>query len=375
MDSTELLQKLVTVNTSNPPGNEDSLIDTILDVARPAKEQYKIIPVAQGRSDLLLEIKGKPGSVIGFAGHLDTVPAGDESRWKYPPFSGKTEGGYLFGRGASDMRGGLAAMLMLFRHYAGNGIVPPATLRFLFTADEESGGAGISILRDGRFLDDLSQLFICEPTDCLPGIAEKGAVWVEITVEGKTSHAAIPEKGINALEYGISFMERLKKKIESLPAHPLLGSCTCSITRAVSGIKTNTVPDYAELSADIRTGPGIGSDKVFRIVNEEAERITSSSSVKLKVNFTNNREALEVSLDSHMLRKLRKVYANLDLQFEPVGIQFYTDASLVIPYLHTPFVILGPGKQAECHSTDEKVEISMVEKAFLIYRSFLDTLS
>jgi len=370
----QILKELVAINTCNPPGNEAHLVTTILKITKPPADSYKLLPIEEGRCNLIIELKGKSKLIIGFAGHLDTVPVGEPSAWTFPPFAGQIKNGYLYGRGASDMRGGLTSMLLLYLYYKNNHIIPPVTLRFLFTVDEEVGGTGISAFFQQGWLKDLSQLFICEPTNCQPGSAEKGALWIEALFKGESSHAANPLKGINSLEYGLKYMQHLKTIIEALPSHPFLGSCTCAITKATAGIKTNIIPDKAEFAADIRLVPDISNTKIINLAKDEALNLKNAHpGLDITLTFTNNREALQTATNSPLLKKLKNVYQSLQLPFVPTGICFYTDASLVIPFMKIPFIILGPGEQSECHCVNEKVQISSVLRAFELYRAYIET--
>ncbi len=150
-----ILRKLININTTNPPGNEMELIKVILSFFSEEMD-YKIIDHGDNRGSLLIELKGKDEEKIGFIGHLDTVPVPDESSWIYPPFSGVMKDGYMYGRGASDMKGGIAAMILTALYFIENNIAPPHTIKFVFTADEESGGLGIKTLRDKGLLRDIS---------------------------------------------------------------------------------------------------------------------------------------------------------------------------------------------------------------------------
>lgn len=373
-----LLRQLIGVNTCNPPGDEAKLVQLILKMIKGGAAESTVISHGGQRASLVVDIKGKDVSrTVGFAGHLDTVPAGDPLKWQMPPFAGVCKEGVLYGRGASDMRGGLTAMLLLIRQYSENGTVPEVNLRFLFTADEESGGTGVTALREQGFFDGLDFLFVCEPTGCLPGVAEKGAVWVDATVTGKSAHASIPEQGVNALEWGMAYLTDLKSWIEQAPEHPLLGKNSCSVTCAASGIKTNMIPDKAAFSADIRLvpHPDFQNNRVIEELFSRADAFNQRvHGLRITLGITNNRHVIESRTEGVYYENLQGVFEQLQLPFTHTGIHFYTDASLILPYIPVPFVILGPGEQEDCHAIDEKIELSSIAEAVEIYDRFIQSL-
>lgn len=374
-DAAECLARLLKVDTCNPPGGEEKLAAVIAGLLAEDSVPAKILPLGGGRANLVAEISGDGDETVGFFGHMDTVPTGDPAGWRFPPFAARRgEDGRVYGRGAADMRGGLAAMLMLCRHYAPGRRRPPVTLRFCFTADEESGGAGITALRDGGWLRGLTEAFICEPTDLRPGTREKGALWVQTHVGGRSSHASMPREGVNALESGIRFFTEIQKLVENIPSDPLLGRSTCSLTRARAGDKINMIPAAADLAADLRYGPAADGGALKAAILAAARAAARPGGPTVETAFSNDRSALSADPESPMLRRLRRVYAAAGLAFEPVGIQFYTDASLFVPQTGLPFVILGPGEQAQCHRTDESIDPGQIPRAFALYREYVETL-
>lgn len=369
-DYKAILKRLIAVDTQNPPGNESDLVKVILGLA--GGTAYKIFEHGNNRSSLVLEIKGEDQTKsVGFAGHMDTVPVGDRNKWTHDPFGGEEENGCLYGRGASDMRGGLTAMLLLYRYFLKN--KPPVTLKFFFTADEESNGTGAQTLRQEGCFNGLSALFVCEPSGCRAGLSEKGTIWLEINVSGKSSHAAKPQFGVNALENGFAFLNELKSMFKSMPEHPQLGKTTFSITGVSSGVKNNIIPDKARFLVDARTTPNNFKDngELLDLVKQKAEEFSRDRHVNIDFNALNNRQALMISGGGPFILKLKETYKSLNLPFETCGINFYTDASLIVPFVNIPFVILGPGNPDECHMTDEKIEIKLIEKAFEIYKEFV----
>lgn len=371
-----VFRRLMRVDTCNPPGNELDLVREIIAVTG-REHAAAVLRHGGNRASLLIEIPGtNPAKKLGFAGHLDTVPAGESGRWTHGPFACESENGFFYGRGASDMRGGLTAMILLALHSIREE-TPPVTLDFFFTADEEDRGTGAAAFREKGYFDGLSGLFICEPTRCAPGVTEKGSVWVDLEATGKCSHASMPDNGVNALELGMDFLFGLKKMVSGLPGNRLLGRNTCTITRASSGIKVNIVPDKAVFQADIRLVPGAGiqNEQLIAKIRAAAEHFNREHpGAAVSAAFRNSRRPVEIDPEHPFIERLRPIYKELGLPFSPVGIPYYTDASSIIPFAGIPFVILGPGDPNECHITDEKIEPSSILTAFCIYKEFVSSL-
>lgn len=373
-----ILKRLVSTDSSNPPGNECRMAELIEALLRGRDVRFRRFDHGENRTSLVAEVGPSHGPAIGFAGHLDTVPAGDPESWAEPPFSAAMKDGLLYGRGAADMCGGLTAMLLLMLHYTGaDSAAPPCRLRFFFTADEESGGMGITALRNAGELDGLSGLVFCEPTDCRPGIAEKGTVWMELTVHGVGCHASLPQKGVNALELGMRFLSRIQPYLDTAPFDPFYGGSTCAVTQANAGIKINMVPALAGFSCDIRLAPGGPSVENLTCFLQKLRKEFESEHPGLKVeySFSNCRHPLLADTSCTFYKAVCKAASRIPANFEPVLVSFYTDASLVIPFSPVPFVILGPGCPHECHRANEKIDPNSILLSAELYRNLIEEMN
>ena len=371
-----ILKRLLAVNTCNPPGNERGLIEVIRGLIGPKTGIQTVIAHDEKRASFTVEIPGKDTArKIAFLGHLDTVPTGDAAEWRHAPFACEEADGLLYGRGAADMRGGLAVMVSLIRDYAVT--PPPVNLLFGFTADEESFGTGVRALRERGCFEDADALFVCEPTGGRLGVAEKGAVWLDFQVKGKTSHSSMPAQGVNAFELGVSFLLELKREVEGLPRHKLFGTSTCTVTRASAGIKTNMVPDSASFSVDIRVAPGtFTADGLITTVKKRAALFCRRhTGLQIGISCTNARDALEIAEDHPLIQTWCRCLHEADLPIEFAGIRFYTDASLVVPFHSVPFLIFGPGRQEDCHQIDESIDPDAVGQILKAYRTYLCSLN
>ncbi len=372
----QILSELICVDTQNPPGNEEMLVEKILAMlarrGAPVKEP-RILRHGGGRASLALCLPGKDETVrIGFAGHMDTVPAGSPDAWASPPLAPTARGGRIYGRGAADMKGGVAAMLAVYLHHAQN--PPPVTLEFFFTADEEAGGMGIAAMVEAGYFDGLSFLFVCEPTGCRPALREKGLAWFTFRFAGKTSHASLPSAGVNALELGFAYLTEAKNIIEPLFGEDnLLGQNTFSITMANGGVKVNMIADAAEFLVDLRLLPHPGG---LRAVETELDALAASfeavhPGLRIERTLQNHRHALQADETNPALQCVTRICAENNRT--PCAVLYFTDASLVIPaHPALPFVVLGPGEAAECHCPNESIEPASIAEAVQVYCGFIN---
>lgn len=226
-----LLKELVQINTCQPEGNEEKLVDAIIEKL-PENMTCIKIPHTKDRASLIVKVVGKQDKGgVAFVGHIDTVACDKIEEWKFPPHQAIVKEDVMYGRGTADMKGGVVAMLMVMKQLFEEERIPEKSVYFCFTADEENNGIGIQSIVDGKYLENVEEVVICEPSDEKISICEKGALWLEVSVEGVASHASRPNLGINALEIAMDLAAELKKSIMKMGMHPILGEATVSVTK------------------------------------------------------------------------------------------------------------------------------------------------
>lgn len=369
---TQILRELVMVNTCQPRGNEETLVEWIRGRI-PEGLTTETLHHSPGRASLIVKLEGKENhGGTAFAGHLDTVAVPDPDRWSSPPHEGAVKGGALFGRGSADMKGGVAAMLLALEHLAGMPGRLEKPVYFCFTADEEAGGRGIRSIVDGHYLDDVDELIVCEPSNEMISNSEKGALWLKITVSGVSSHASRPNIGTNAVEFACRLGKKIKVLVESEPPHPVLGRSTASVTRFSGGIMTNIIPSVAEMEMDIRTSPGVRHEWILKEVDRLCQELQGEDpKVGFKVEVTNDRPAIETPSGQPLIQTLRELGKPLGISAGERGHYFYTDASQFVPQIPVPFAIAGPGDDTLAHCTDEHIEISSVGRFARLYVEYV----
>ena len=365
-------QDLIRIPTVNPPGNEDRLARFISEKLNEFGMQVSLIHHGEKRSSVVGLLKGINGKkAVMLNGHLDTVPV-SESEWMYDPFEARIVDNRIYGRGSTDMKSGVAAIVYAAGAIAQSNIPIEGNLIVSFTADEEVNSIGAKALVEFDWITSVDSILIAEPTDLNVFIAEKGALWLLIHSYGKAAHGSMPEQGTNAVEHLmdllIKFKENWRKGFKKL-SHPLLGLPTASINIFKGGTKANIIPDYAEALIDIRTLPGQLHEEIIKIFQELVDlEKRKNKDLDFKLEVLNNRPPYEVSPSSEVVNVLIDV-VNEVKGINPcvAGAPYYTDASIFGPKMRIPILICGPGEPSLAHKSDEYVEISKILEATKIY--------
>jgi succinyl-diaminopimelate desuccinylase len=354
-----LLTECVKLPTINPPGDEKLAADWLAEQLLHRGFNPRVDDLGGNRANIMTVLQGtgeKPALV--FNGHLDVVPVGD-TPWMYDPFAGVRENGRLYGRGTSDMKSGLMAMVMAADALKQAGVELKGDLIISGVADEETGALGAKSWVEAGGLQGVGAIVIGEPTNLEVYIAEKGAFWLEITTYGKTAHGSMPDLGINAVMHMTAALQALTRLSLSFQPHPLFDKPTMNVGTIAGGHKTNVVPDRCTTTIDLRTLPGMRHADILQDIRQTldglrqaipefnyelrviAERAPVASDPQAPIVET----ALAV-LEAHGRRQPPKATPG-----------FATDASVFQPASGAPFMIFGPGIPQLAHQPNEYVQI------------------
>jgi succinyl-diaminopimelate desuccinylase len=366
----DLTIQLVQTPTENPPGNEKVAAQFLKSILPKMGFKVKILLSPKGRWNIVAEKRwGKGGRTLIFNGHLDVVPAGDPSQWKYLPFQGKLYKGRIYGRGASDMKSGIAsfihALSMIDRSEIS--LHQGAVILHLVSDEESHGHQGMGFLTQRGGIQGDAAL-VGEPTDLRPVIAHKGALWFRISTFGKSAHSAKPHLGVNAIEKMIKLMDRLN----SLPLekeHPLLGKPTLSIGTIQGGTKINVVPDRCEIEVDRRMLPGEKKKEVLGEMKEILDSLQSQDSLfQYRMDEIDFAEPSEVDPEEEIVRVGVEAIQEVVGKKPPLrAFSGFTDSRFYINQCHIPTLVFGPGDTNQIHTTDESVEVEALVHAAHIY--------
>ena len=266
------LERLVAFDTENPPGHEIEAIEYLADLFRAIGWQVDVMNLAPGRANVLAVLRNGEGPTLAFNSHVDVVPAG--SGWTSDPFKLTSRAGNLYGRGACDAKGQVAAMVEALHLLSNMRRQWSGTLMAIFVADEEVASAGAR-----AFAATHPKIDFCvvgEPTSNAIAIAHKGSMRPLIRVKGVPAHSGSPDLEVNPLYKAAIFLqmvERAHSDLRSL-SHPLLGSPSLTVTRMSGGHADNVTPQSCDLLLDRRLIPQESeSDVREQIDNLLARRI------------------------------------------------------------------------------------------------------
>jgi succinyl-diaminopimelate desuccinylase len=257
IDAVELARELIRFNTINPPGNEQPCAEHLGRLLQDAGFDIAYHWLDEGRPNLIARIGGSASKPpLCFSGHIDVVPLG-AAPWSVEPFAAEIDGGRLYGRGSSDMKSGVAAIVAAAVALAPRLHDTPG-LVLVITAGEECGCQGARKLAAAEgALGEAGAVIIAEPTGNRPFVGHKGVLWMEAEAKGVTAHASTPEKGDNAVYKVARAIARLERFSFAAEPHPVLGPLTLNVGWVHGGINVNSVPDRASFGLDMRLIPGV----------------------------------------------------------------------------------------------------------------------
>lgn len=362
--SIALLKEIIAIPSVNGADNEGAVAEFIANYLKEKHIDAFVQQIDETHANIIAKLEGKSSETVVWNGHLDTVPYGNTEEWNTDPSIPVEKNGRIYARGASDMKSGLAAMVYLLGEIGESGEKPEQTILFLGTCDEEKSGLGAEKILEEIDLSSGSLLLIGEPTGCKLGVAQKGCIWAQLNISGKTSHGAYPEEGYNAVEYGMKIVCRIKKWVTEYE-HRLLGTATAQVTMIQGGIAPNMTPDFAEILLDIRIVPGISAEdvekKIKKICREEVEE--TNGEVKFEVRIKNARRAIEIAEEERWLKEFKAYLKQNGAETEEIGINYFTDASILTKKeSEIPVLLFGPGEPRLAHKPNEFVELEKYEK-------------
>ncbi len=372
-EACELLKEILSIASVNEECRERDVAEYFENYFKETGWKSYLQDISPKRANYILDVPGDAGRGYDlWNGHMDTVPYGDVSAWDTDPRVPVIKDGRIYGRGASDMKGGLAAMAYALHYVWKKRLRPRKAVRFAVTCDEEKGGEGARALIEGGLLGTPDFLLIGEPTDCKLGVAQKGCLWLSVSVRGRTSHGAYPWMGVNALEAGFAFCEQVKGLVRKYE-HPLLGQATAAVTRAEGGVADNMIPDKAEFVMDIRCVPVISHSRLLAQIEELREACEEGAQgLEITVGIRNERIPVEIESKHPAVCRLRGAAEALaGKEPEDTGISFFTDASILTREREIPTLLFGPGDPALCHRVNESMALDNYYEAIEVFVNIL----
>jgi acetylornithine deacetylase len=382
-----LLKRIVSINSVNPEMDPDSpgelelsnfLKDELSRIGLEARTQR--VPLKSrkvrrqntiGRLRLGGGRKTKSTKTLMLNGHMDTVPS---EGMKIPAFKAVVRNGFLYGRGSSDMKGGIASFVAAAKLLAESDEKFSGELLLAFVTGEEYLSSGTeSIVQSHKYQADGA--IVGEPTDLKLALAHKGFTWFEVEVLGRAAHGSVPEEGVDAIERAAKLVQKIETSLKptlSKKNHPLVGYPRIHTSWIEGGRAWNIIADRCVLKLERRTIPGESSNEVYDEIKNLIEEIRSedkaSRSAQFKLSRLFERDPLETKANEPIAHAVISSYQKVfRIKATPIGMPYWTDAAYLSKPGGVPSIVIGPGSVSEAHTAGEKVDVAQVYTAVDLY--------
>lgn len=367
----EMVAEAVKIPSMNPPGNEYGMCKYIEDILSANDIEYTKVEIEPNRYDILAKLNGKTSNdAIVFTGHMDVVSVSDDevNRWSLDPFSGAIKSGYLYGRGSTDMKGGLLCAVYAMVLFKRNHIIPAHDIILAATVDEENYMKGSSALIGHEIFKNAKYLIVCEPTGLSICNQQKGRTWANVKVNGKTAHGSQRGTGENAIYMAIKLIELIKNTD--------FDEYTDSFWRVLAinaGVEPQVVPDSCVFTVDARLQVGHEPDDVWKCLDELIAYLNSrNKDLNVEYEVIDKRDSWHTDKNDEIIKNIEASLSGVGERTELDIFQGSTDASKLMKNGLIP-VIIGPGDLSKAHRENECVKISQLYKACRIYMSIMNT--
>lgn len=298
------------------------------------------------RADLFAEI-GTGHPILAICGHMDVVSPGELDQWHTDPFKLTNKDGKLYGRGATDMKSGLAALVIAMINIHEHHLIKHGSIRLLATFGEEVG----------------------EPSGYSIAIAHKGSMDIKLTSQGKEAHSSMPEKGYNAIDPLMDLLVKANKAFrETDKNNPDLGKLTFNTTVFTGGEQVNMIPGEATAQINVRTIPEFNNSLVEKKLTELV-KAENAQGAKIKMDIYMSEPSIKTDGKSEFVKLAQKIGAKYaEKPIPTVAIKPVTDASNLIADKGPsyPFAMFGPGNDTP-HQVNEYVDEKMYLNFVKIY--------
>ena len=363
------LATLIAIDTQNPPGHEAPAAHYLRELLIASGFAVSLQEYKPGRVNVIARLENGSGPVFAFNTHMDVVPAG--SGWSSDPFTLTEKDGRLYGRGACDCKGPLAAMLEAVRMLAADRAAWSGTLLAVFVADEEIASEGAKFYAAGQPKIDVA--VVGEPTSNAIFSAHKGSLRPVVRVHGVSAHSGTPHLGENAIYRAAELLGLVAEhhdKVVRHRSHPLVGAASLTVTRINGGHADNVLPAACDLLLDRRMVPGEDEEAVKREIGDLL--VLARERFGLRAEIVDYKAttggATETALDAPIVQaSLAASRAHGVVKPGPFGFQGGCDL-VHFRSVGAQGVVIGPGDLAVAHKPDEYVPLDEFIASSLIYR-------
>ncbi|MGL5299949.1 hypothetical protein B9D04_04010 [Weissella cibaria] len=372
-----ILEKSISIKTDGH--NEQELAEYLKKILKDHNIESTEIPFATGRSNLIVSM-GHGDRILGLTGHMDTVNTGPLSDWKSDPLVLTDVEGKLFGRGTSDMKGGLVALIIALIEIKDEGIDLGGQIRLLATGGEEKGQLGSASLLGHQLISDLEALIVAEPSRLVNHqsgtstqfaiFGQNGVLDFEVISKGKSAHSSMPDLGINAIDNLQEYMNQQKKYFDEMAGinDSVLGKIIPVNSIISGGEQINSVPAYAKLTTKVRTTTTVNSKRIITDLKNIIREMNKFSDMNLEFNVLRQLDPVVTSKDSPII-KLVSMYGQKFFK-QKINLRTVagtTDAATFISENNRMDIVqIGPGNDSS-HMANEYI----FQQDFLDYIDFI----
>ncbi|ELU1437616.1 TPA: M20 family metallopeptidase [Providencia rettgeri] len=370
----ELLCALIRHKSENPPGEEQQVAEYIYRYFKKENIDVEMQEVASGRPNVIAYLKGTgKGKHLLFNGHIDVVPCG--CGWSTEPFDPVIKDGKVFGRGAADMKSGVAAMMYAATLLKRNQDTFSGDLTLVFNVDEERINLGMfHYIKDGISAD---YAIIGEPTSLDVCIAHKGVSRYNLSTKGTAGHAAktrYPDSAISKMAKILPALELHRSSVEEIE-HQLLGNASMIITTINGGTAPNIVPQHCDIEIDRRLVPGEDKQDIEQKIHQVIAEYNQGEEIEYHLDNYLFIPASDIPVGHELTQAaLETVSRFTEKTSQPQIFEATCEAPFFSVTSKIPTLIMGPGGLAQAHVKDEFVEISELYLAAEIYYDMANTL-
>lgn len=372
-----LTQRMIQIPSIDPPGNEramSSFVQSYLEEVGIAVEAIAVEGLNPERKNIIARLEGSgQAAPLIFSGHMDVVPVSERERqqWVCDPFVGEINDGFLWGRGASDMKGGLAGILSAMRFLKENDITPPGDIILAASVDEENLMRGAKAMVNYPLLQTAKGIIVCEGTGLELIVDSRGRTWAEVIFEGKSAHASLKDAGNNAIVHAIKFADRLLNHSIPFEYHELLGEFFWQINVIQGGVEPAMVPDQCVLTVDARLVPGVTPEMVWSEVQNIIDQMhAEDENCVAKIHILEAREPWSTNMDSPVVDLVQNSYDLLQIPMGRRGQKGTTDGTF-LRRMGIDTVMAGPGDSKYNHKANEKAPVAFIRNAARLYLTMM----
>lgn len=362
-----ILEDLIAFKSVNE--NEIEVADYLKKLFEEHGIEATIVPVTDTRVNLVAEI-GSGSPVLGISGHMDVVSPGDVSKWSTDPFVLTEKDGKLYGRGANDMKSGLAALAIAMIDIKENNSLQKGSIRFMATTGEEVGGAGAKKLYEDGYMDDVDALIVAEPSQDVIVYSHKGSLNFRVTSKGKEAHSALPQLGYNAIDPLAEFITQANAEVrDPSRSNETLGELIMNCTIIQGGQQVNSIPELATAEFNIRTIPEYDTEEVIEKFNQIAKE-RNNEGADITVEVTMSLPSVFTDGQSNLVKTAQRLGEKyFHAKPELIGSPGVTDGSNLLRSKGDtfPFMMFGPGLTKMAHKIDEYVDKDVYLKFIELY--------